>query len=424
MESTKAKEETTADSNAPLMNMGKTKAIVFRCDINGLAVIRSLGRRGIPVVTVDYTKKALGFSSKYSCESIIAPHPELDKDKFISFVLEKSDVWAGSILIPIYDEELAIFSYHRKELSKHYIPSFPDWEVIKKIVDKKGTYEIAARLNIPIPKTFPLDSVTSLDRLPNGIGYPCLLKPRRGHEFFGKFKRKAFIIEDLEQLRASVAQASEVGCDMLIQELIPGKDDQLYAYAAYYDRESRPLAEFTGRKLRQSPPFLGVARVAESTQTEELISPSRQILKSLSFFGICGLEYKKDVRDGKFKLIEINGRSFRWMGLPIKCGVDFPWIMYNDLVWDKKLHVSGYKTGVKWINETQDIPFAVKHPNREGLLSKEYLSPYFAPKTFAVFARDDWKPSVKEWYPRFLSVLRKPVNLCLSLMKKYVKIAL
>ena len=48
------------------MNTGKTKAIVFRCYVGGLAIIRSLGRRGIPVVAVDYHSKALGFSSKYS----------------------------------------------------------------------------------------------------------------------------------------------------------------------------------------------------------------------------------------------------------------------------------------------------------------------------------------------------------------------
>ena len=403
----------TADSNAPLIT-GKTKAIVFRCYLNGLSIIRSLGRRGIPVVAVDYDKRALGFSSRYTSESIIAPSPLIDGDRFLSFVLEKSNEWAGSILIPTHDEELSIFSYHKDELSRHYIVPVPDWAIIKKIVDKKETYEIAARLNISIPRTISLDSVKSVDYLTNDISYPCLLKPRRGHEFYRKFRRKAFIIEDIEQLRVRIAQASRMGCAMLIQELIQGNDDQLHAYIAYYDKKSRPLAEFTGRKLRQSPPFLGIGRVAESTKTEEIIAPSRRILKELSFVGLCALEYKKDPRDGKFKLLEINGRSFMWMGLPIKCGIDFPWIMYNDLVWNKTLPVSTYKAGIKWIHETVDIRRGVQRHNGEKLLTRDYLSPYFGPKTFAVFAWDDWKPAVREWYPIFLSVLRKIVKLCIS----------
>lgn len=341
--------------------MEKTKAIVFLCYVNGLGIIRSLGRRGIPVIAVDYDKKALGFSSKYASESIIAPDPRVDEDKFLAFMLENANKWVGSILIPTHDEELAIFSYHKEELSKHYILPVADWEAIKNIVDKKGTYEIAARLNIPIPKTISLDSVESLDSLKNNIDYPCLLKPRRGHEFMHKFGRKAFITEDFEQLQARVAQTHKVGCEMMIQEFISGKDNQIYFYVAYYDSESRPLAEFTERKLRQNPPILGVGRVAESTHTDEIIAPSRQILSRLSFTGLCAIEYKKDAKDSKFKLLDINGRSHMQIGLPIKCGIDFPWIMYNDLVWHKKLPLSEYKTGVKWIHETADIPPAIRH---------------------------------------------------------------
>jgi predicted ATP-grasp superfamily ATP-dependent carboligase len=317
-----------------------------------------------------------------------------------------------------HDEELSIFSYHKAELSKYYILPVANWEATKKIVDKKYTYEIATRLNIPIPTTLSLDSVASLDSLKNNIDYPCLLKPRRGHEFSHIFDRKAFIIEDFEQLKIRIAQTRQAGCEMMIQEFISGKDDQLLNYIAYYDSASRPLGEFTGRKLRQNPPVLGVGRVAESTHTEEIIAPSRRILSRLSFVGLCAIEYKKDANDNKPKLLDINGRSYMWIGLPIKCGIDFPWIMYNDLVWRKKLHVSEYKTGIKWIHASRDIPPAIWHPRREKSPTKNYLSPYFSPKTFAVFARDDWKPAIRDWYPMFSSALRRPVKLFASVVRR------
>jgi len=123
-----------------------------------------------------------------------------------------------------------------------------------------------------------------------------------------------------------------------------------------------------------------------------------------------------------FKLIEINGRSGMWMGLPIKCGIDFPWIMYNDLVWNKTLQVSEYKTGVKWIHETSDMLLTILHPRQSKLLSKEYLSTYFAPKTCAVFARDDWKPTVIEWYLIILLALRKLADLCTMFSSKIIRL--
>jgi D-aspartate ligase len=399
--------ETIAELNTGRMNTAMTKAIVFGGSVGGLAVIRSLGRRGIPVIAVGYDGNALGFSSRYSCDTIISPDAKIDADKFLSFMLERSKEWAGSMLIPMSDEILTILSYHKEQLSEYYVVTVPDWAAVRQVVDKEETYKLAARLGVPIPKTVPIDSNAPLERVPDGIGYPFLLKPRRGHEFTYKFSRKAFIIEDSSQLQASLTEASREGCDMLIQEIIPGGDDQLYAYIAYYDKEGIPLAEFTGRKLRQNPPFLGIGRVVESTQTEEILAPSREIIKGLSWTGICAFEYKKDARDGRFKLLEINGRSFLWIGLPTKCGVDLPWIMYNDLVWNKKLPVSGYKTGVKWIDEAPDIVAAIRHPRREKALTRKYFSPYFSDKTFALFVRDDWKPALMEWRRLFLSALKK-----------------
>jgi D-aspartate ligase len=407
--------------NIPPPDTEKTKAMVFNCYVGGLAVIRSLGRRGIPVVAVDYSRDAIGFSSRYTYESVIAPHPETDEDGFVEFLIEGASKWAGSILIPAHDFELAAFSHYKEELSRHYILPVPAWKDTKNIVDKKGTYEIAARLGIPIPKTLPINSISPMEVLKDSIDYPCLLKPRKGYEFLPKAKRKSFIINDSEQLKSGIAQADQFDCEMMIQELIPGGDDQFYEYIAYYNQESKPMAEFTWRKLRQNPPVLGVGRVGESTHSDEIIGPSRQILDELLFVGLCEVEFKKDPRDGQLKLVEINGRNTLQMALPIRCGIDFPWIMYNDLVWKKKLQFSEYQAGVKWINELADIPYAIRHPIREKPMTKKYLSPYFSQKTFAIFAKDDWKPAFIAWYlgmkHRFISISRIPARLLFLFMK-------
>jgi len=365
--------------------------------MNGLSIIRSLGRKGIPVIAVDYAKNAVGFSSKYTRKAAIAPNPRIDEAKFLHFLSGKSGEWSDSILIPTGDVELAVFSHHKDELSRYYILPVPDWEATKSIIDKKGTYDIATRLNIPIPKTTSIDSAESLNSLKSNVDYPCLLKPRETHEFGPKFGRKAFIIHSFDQLKMELSRAYQAGCHMMVQEIIPGPDNLIYPYVAYYDSKSEPLAEFTYRKIRQDPPFLGICRVGESTNTAEIIAPSRKILTALPFIGLCEIEYKKDPRDGRFKLLDINGRNTMQLGLSIKCGVDLPWIMYNDLVENNKLHISEYETGVKWINEIADITNFVLHRKQEKWTIREYLSPYFSRKTFAFFDRDDWRPAIKNW---------------------------
>ena len=43
------------------------------------------------------------------------------------------------------------------------------------------------------------------------------------------------------------------------------------------------------------------------------------------------MEYMKDARTGKFRLIEVNPRSWSWIGITPACGVSLPNLAYEDL---------------------------------------------------------------------------------------------
>ena len=53
-----------------------------------LAVIRSLGGRGIEVVAVDSTSFNAGFLSKYCSRRIILPSPQKNRKKFVESILD------------------------------------------------------------------------------------------------------------------------------------------------------------------------------------------------------------------------------------------------------------------------------------------------------------------------------------------------
>jgi predicted ATP-grasp superfamily ATP-dependent carboligase len=163
----------------------------------------------------------------------------------------------------------------------------------------------------------------------------------------------------------------------MVQELIPGGDDTLYTVGSYVSREGVPLGVFSGRKLRQTPPGVGTCRVGEAVWMQEAVDAAMRLLKEFGYFGLSQVEFKRDHRDGRFKLMEINPRLWQWHGLAGACGVDLPRIAYEDLVGQAPPPVTMKAAGKRW---------AIT------LLPGERPAPQKPPYVDAVFARDDPKP--------------------------------
>ena len=61
------------------------------------------------------------------------------------------------------------------------------------------------------------------------------------------------------------------------------------------------------------------------------------MVKELHYHGIAEFEFKKDARNGEFRLIEINPRSWSWVGITPACDVSLPWMAYADLTGIEKV---------------------------------------------------------------------------------------
>ncbi len=108
----------------------------------------------------------------------------------------------------------------------------------------------------------------------------------------------------------------------MYQEIVPGGDDELFTVGSYLDARSRPLAVFTGHKLRQHPPRFGVCRMAVSKWDDELAEAGLRLLRELGFWGVSQVEFKRDPRDGRYCLMEVNARHWMWHSLSTVCGVE------------------------------------------------------------------------------------------------------
>jgi D-aspartate ligase len=234
-------------------------------------------------------------------------------------------------------------------------------------------------------------SVEDVKRYGEIIQYPCLVKPSQGAIYHRKFKRKMTRVENLDQMISAYQEATDAGFETMLQELIPGDDSQGANYNSYF-YNGEPLIEFTAQKVRNGPPGLGAPRVLVSKHVPEVLESGRKILKAMGFYGFSCIEFKKDIRDGVYKVMDINPRYNMSGLLALRCGINFPWINYKHSIYGEIPTPYDYRTGVYWIDDYRDPFYSVKSFFKEHYSLSQYLKPYRSPHVFAFSDKKDPKP--------------------------------
>jgi predicted ATP-grasp superfamily ATP-dependent carboligase len=372
-------------------------AVVLATHSIGLGIIRALGKYGVPIVAIYYQKQDMGYVSKYVKEKVPAPHPEKSEKQFIDLLIDCAKRYPDAILIPADDATLVTVSKHKALLSNYYIVACAEWEITKRIIDKKYTYELAESLGIPAPKTIVPQNEADVKKYAESVNYPCLVKPRQSHKYFEVFGIKMRKVENADELLSAYNEAFQAGMEVLLQEYIPGEDSAGVNYNSYFWNND-PLVEFTAQKVRVAPPEFGVPAVVVSKHIPEILTPGRRILQALGYNGYSCTEFKKDARDGVYKLMEINGRYNRSLLLSVKCGINFPLIEYEHKIRGKIPSAINYKEGMYWIDEAKDFSAGIKYKKKAKSSLIHYLKPYFKPHIFAVLDIKDPMPFVKRCF--------------------------
>jgi D-aspartate ligase len=345
--------------------------------VNGLAAIRSLGRKGLRVLAVDNRAFALGFRSRYA-EARLAPDPLDDEDAFID-VLRKIAEETDDVLpiFPTHDEHLNAIARHADELAERYRFPFPDWDVLERIQSKRHQLETAEAAGLPVPRTFYPGSTEEARSAGKEVGFPLIVKPSANVGFRRSHKRQLFRCETAAELDRAYELAAPY--EPMVQELIPSGPEEMYTLGSYLDRDGQALGLFSGHKLSQTRGYMGSARAGEALWVEEVVEQGLALLRALGFHGISQVEVMRDPRDGRYKLLEVNPRLWQWHSLAAACGVDLPWIAYRDLIGDPLPPARMHGDGKRWaITLMAGSGHALERP----------------PYVDAVFARDDPKPAL------------------------------
>ena len=334
-------------------------AVVVGGDYQGLGIVRSLGRHGIPVCVVDdehsisrYSRHATRFVKLAGLkDERMAVEGLLDLGERLNL--------QGWVLYPTREELVAAFSRYRAELSQVFRVPTPGWESVRWAWDKRNTYQMAEELGIPVPATYYPQSVDDLDAL-DGLTPPFAIKPAIKEHFIYATKAKAWRADNHAELKSLFRKASAlVGPgEVMVQELVPGGGSQQYSYCAFF-RRGQAVGSLVVRRRRQHPLQFGRASTyVESVDVPLLEQLSERFLRAIDYYGLVELEYKLDPRDSQFKLLDVNARTWGYHSIGAAAGVDFSYMLYADQVGLPVMPCRG-KPGFSWMRLTTDLPAAI-----------------------------------------------------------------
>ena len=219
------------------------------------------------------------------------------------------------VLLLTEDAQTIAIARGYPEIERDYRILLPDPPTLEALGDKSQFTRLARDGGLPIPPTRILESPADLDAL--DVPYPYVLKP---------FLHHSQRIDDAAGLREYVAGLAPASLSSLIvQDWIPGGDDQLYFCFLLLGPDQELIASFLGRKLRQHPPGSGTTSFAVSWDDPELVRRTHEVLRGLGCHGYCSLEYKYDARTGEYLIMEPTvGRFNQQIALTMAAGVNFP----------------------------------------------------------------------------------------------------
>ena len=225
------------------------------------------------------------------------------------------------------DEALVAVSRRKAELSRRYRVITADWDMVRVLIEKRHTYEIAEQHGIPCPRMRVTCDEGEAIAFARDVGFPCLLKPSVSHAFFNKYRAKMVMVHDAEMLRRTMDILADYDAELMICEFIPGDDTCGVNYNSYCV-DGRPVHEFTAQKLRLKPTLIGFQTAVVSRWLPEVAAAGRRVMAALSYSGFSCTEFKRDARDGIYKLMEVNARHNFSGWLAVSSGLDFPYLSY------------------------------------------------------------------------------------------------
>ncbi len=367
----------------------KHKALVLGTNYYiGLSVARSLGRKGVYVISVDHDEPNPYGRSRYVKEALIGPHYRRQEEDYLKFLLDlASREEEKMVLFPTADPYVEFVDRNFEALKEHFL--FPQREqgLLTGLMDKSTLLRYTKAQGVRTPEQIDGEEVDLVERVREEIGYPCILKPKDSPSFVKAYRRKVYRVETEEELKDLVAMCRRDGHGIFIQRIIPGPETNCYCYDAYLNQEGKVVCETSAYKIRQWPPHFGASTLTQQKWIPELEAFCKPFLEGIGFRGFVEIELKRDEFTGEIYLIEVNVRYINFTEMLVDIGMDPPYRTYREMTGEHLTYEDFRKDfHVKWRYLLEDIS-AKRAYRREGYSAAELRAQEkgdrIVPSTFA-----------------------------------------
>ena len=331
---------------------------------HAMAMVRSLGRRKITVYVLVIPWHpwipSIYEKSRY-CKAV---HTIQEATTAVSVCdsaldwLKKQAFTTKPILMPITDRTCTFVAECRERYQAGFELCMASNEVVLGMLDKQTASTMARNAGLSVPETHFATSQRELDNTLAACTFPVVVKPTWWRKQ-GSREFKAARCDDQNELMSQAGQLIQNGAHVLIQQYIPGNDDDVEVYMFYRTRDGKTIHGCTGQKLRQFPPHFGDMASGRSTDLPHIATLSEKLLRNLDYRGLGGIEYK--CHGDKHYFIEMSVRPEGFHMLAIGAGVDLPWLAYSDMVGLPRKERAQPQRQISYINGRSHFYLWLKH---------------------------------------------------------------
>jgi len=319
---------------------------------SSLAVTRSLGKKGCVVIVSGRDVENISACSRFCHKAYKTPDPLIDGNNYLQAIAEIVRKEHIDVIFPMTEQTVYCLNKSRNLLGNNVILASASPEKMESVSNKYTLFQLAEKLGVDIPETEYVADIDQFYKLRDKITeFPVVVKPA-----FSKIQDGEKILSTGVMYAASPEELNylydtkpALRYPSMIQEMITGEGTGLFTL---YDTD-RHLALFSHRRILEKPPSGGVSVLSESVALDDnMVEAAHRLLSAIQWTGIAMVEFKRDERDGKAKLMEINGRFWGSLQLAISSGIDFPSLCLNYYLDQKPtLILSDYKVRhkLKWV---------------------------------------------------------------------------
>lgn len=372
-------------TNKPLLLLGGRE--------NTLSVARSLGKKGVPVYVMAPRSCAAHYS-RFCKGSWIVPEGTFEEDFYHQqlIVQDPPSCLQKALLFTCSDRAITFVANFHAMLSKHFDLEITPPDLHKSLLDKQTTLSMAKKAGCDTPAYWHIETFSDIEGHLDSIKFPVLIKPIHSHRFEHEFGIKLLLADNKGDLISQSRRVLSADLPFMLCEYIPGPDSLLSSYYTYIDDNAKEYFSFTKRIIRRSPKNFGRGSLHATEWLPETAEAGRRFFRGIDFRGLGNVEFKRDPRDGKLKVIECNARFTAAQEHVFQSGVDIAGLIYRHLTGQPCPQFGGYREHLYYWYWDDDFD-AYRDLRKSGELNFfEWFRSWQHPKVFPYWSFIDIQP--------------------------------